>query len=332
MAEATQDGRYTVGVDLGGTNIAVAVVDDVYTVMAGQKVPTDPRDGAEAVADRIAEAVGEVVGQAGVRADSIRGVGVGAPGPLDPESGVVSFAPNLNWHNVPLKSMLESRLSVPTFVENDVNVGTLGELRLGAGKGAKQLIGVFVGTGIGGGMVLDGELYRGANFSAGEVGHMIVKTGGPRCGCGNRGCWEAVASRQAIVRRLVRAFRRGARGPLYKMTKGAPSKIRSRALSRAFLDGDPLVIREMKREAKYLGMGVANLINLFSPQMVILGGGVVEAMGDWLIKRVRRSTRRYALAHALEGVDIVASALGDDAGILGCAVLANGRLSQMAES
>ena len=326
MAEESQGKRYVVGVDLGGTKILVAGMDGDHTILSRTRVPTDPKEGTEAVVDRIGWAVSQVVKEMDISSDDVAGIGVGAPGPLDPETGVVTFAPNLNWNNVPLKAMLEARLSVPVFVENDVNVGVLGEHRLGAGRGMTDLIGVFVGTGIGGGVIIGGKLYQGYNRSAGEVGHMVVRAGGPRCGCGNRGCWEAVASRTAIVRRIAKAFRKGEKGWLYRKIAGNPSQVKSRALSRALAKGDPLVVREMKREARYLGIGVANLVNLFSPRMVILGGGVVEAMEMWLIKQVRRHVLRYALDHAMADVEIVPAALGDDAGILGCAVLVEERL------
>jgi len=326
MAEESQGKRYMVGVDLGGTKILVAGIGGDYTILCRAKVPTDSKEGAEAVVDRIGWAVSQVVKEMDISPDDVAGIGVGAPGPLDPETGVVTFAPNLNWNSVPLKAMLEARLSAPVFIENDVNVGVLGEHRLGAGHGVSDLIGIFVGTGIGGGVIVGGKLYQGFNRSAGEVGHMVVRAGGPRCGCGNRGCWEAVASRTAIARRIAKAFRKGEKGWLYRATSGNPSRIKSRALSRALAKGDPLVVREMKREARYLGIGVANLVNLFSPRMVILGGGVVEAMEKWLIKQVRRHVLRYALDHAMKDVEIVPAALGDDAGILGCAVLVEERL------
>jgi glucokinase len=317
-----------VGVDLGGTKILAAVVDSKFSVLSRSKSPTASEDGPEAVVDRIVGCIKAAVKQTDLRMKSISGIGIGAPGPLNPDTGVVAFAPNLGWHDVPLKDMLESRLSIPTVVENDVNAGTLGEHRLGAGQGVKDMIGVFVGTGIGGGVVTKGKLHRGFNQSAGEVGHMVVEMDGPMCGCGNPGCWEAVASRTAIARRLAKAMKskKNARTPIYRMTGGDPSKIKSGALKRALLKGDPLVKQELRREADYLGLGVANLVNFFSPQMVVMGGGVVEALGERLLKRVRRQAGRYALEHAIQGVKIVPAKLGDDAVFIGCAALVRDRV------
>ena len=156
---------------------------------------------------------------------------------------------------------------------------------------------------------------------------MVVKEGGPRCGCGNPGCWEALASRPAIARRITKAIRKGEKSAVKKMVGKDPSKIKSGVLRRALEAGDSLVKREVKREARYLGLGVANLLNLFSPQMVVLGGGVVEALGEQLLKGVRKHTREYALDHAMQNVEIVPAALGDDAVILGCAALAQARLA-----
>ena len=327
MAGTTDGNHCVVGVDLGGTKILAAVVDTHFSILARSKMPTDAGGGPEGVVDRIALSIRAAVEAAGMTPASIAGIGIGAPGPLDPDTGVVTFAPNLGWHDVPLKAMLESRLSILTAVENDVNVGTLGEHRLGAGQGVPDMVGAFVGTGIGGGVILGGELYRGFNRSAGEVGHMVVQDGGPRCGCGNRGCWEALASRPAIARRITKALKKGEKSLIKKMAGRDPSKIKSGVLRRALEQGDELVKQELKREARYLGLGVANLVNLFSPQMVVLGGGVVEALGERLLKGVRRHTKAYALGHAMQNVEIVPAALGDDAVILGCAALAQERLA-----
>ena len=314
-----------VAIDLGGTNALIALVDADYGVGGRVKIPTDPDAGPDVVVDRIAEAVQGLVSDSGGAA--VSAVGIGAPGPLDPESGVVAFAPNLGWHNVPLKEMLETRLSIPVFVGNDVNVGTLGEHRLGAGKGVSDLVGVFVGTGIGGGVITGGALHGGFNDSAGEVGHMVVKRGGPRCGCGNRGCWEAMASRTAINRRLMKARENGVPSSLWDGADKPTARIKSKALRRALAAGDELVTREMKRCARYLGIGAANLINLLSPEMIIFGGGVVEAMEDWLMPQICSTAEDYSLEHSMQSVQIVAAKLGDDAGILGCAVMARDRAS-----
>ena len=226
------------------------------------------------------------------------------------------------------KAKLEANLSIPTFVDNDVNVGTLGEYAFGAGQGVKNLVGIFVGTGIGGGIILDGKLFHGVNKTAGEVGHMIVEAKGPRCGCGNFGCLEAVASRTAITRDLQKAIlKKGKKSKLTELNGGNLDLIRSKAIARAVKHGDKLTIKVVQRAAKYLGISVASIVHFLNPEMVVLGGGVVEAMGDSLLDPIRHAAAEYALPTTMDGVQIVAATLGDNAGVIGASVLARERLS-----
>ena len=229
---------------------------------------------------------------------------------------------------MPLKAKLEANLSIPTFVDNDVNVGTLGESAFGAGQGVKNLVGIFVGTGIGGGIILDGKLFHGVNKTAGEVGHMIVKANGPQCGCGSFGCLEAVASRTAITRDLQKAIlKKGKKSILTKLNGGKLDQIRSQAIAKAVKRGDKPTIKVMQRAGKYLGISVASIVHFLNPEMIVLGGGVIEAMGDSLLDPIRRSAAKYALPTTLDGVQIVEATLGDNAGVIGASVLARQRLS-----
>ena len=223
-----------VGVDMGGTKILSAVIDAEGNILGTAKVPTKAEEGTSVVIDRIANCIQKAIDESGVTSDSIQAVGIGAPGPLDPTTGVVIFAPNLGWRDVPLKAELEARVGIPTFVDNDVNVGTLGEHAFGAGKGVQNVVGIFVGTGIGGGIILQGELFHGASKTAGEIGHIIVKAGGPRCGCGTRGCLEALASRTAMTKQFQKAIlKKGKKSVLSKLTNGDLSAIRSGVLAKA---------------------------------------------------------------------------------------------------
>ena len=209
-----------VGVDMGGTKILSAVIDAEGNILGTAKVPTKADAGTSVVIDRIADSIQQAIGKSGVNEASIAAVGIGAPGPLDPETGVVIFAPNLGWRDVPLKTELEARVGIPTFVDNDVNVGTLGEHAFGAGKGVQNIVGIFVGTGIGGGIILQGELFHGASKTAGEIGHIIVKADGPKCGCGTRGCLEALASRTAMTKQLQKAIKKkGKKSVISKLTE-----------------------------------------------------------------------------------------------------------------
>ncbi len=319
---------YVVGVDMGGTKILAAVIDAEGKIVHQVKTATKPRKGQEEVIKRIARCIQEAIDRAKLKPSQIRAIGIGSPGPLDPETGVIIFAPNLGWSNVPLKTKLEVNLGIPTFVDNDVNMGTLGEYAFGAGQGVKSLVGIFVGTGIGGGIILDGKLYHGVNKTAGEVGHMIVKANGPRCGCGNFGCLEAVASRTAITRELQKAIlKKGQKSKLTQLNGGSLDLIRSQAIAKAVKRADKPTIKVMQRAGKYLGMSVASIVHFLNPEMIVLGGGVIEAMGDSLLDPIRQAAAKYALPTTMDGVQIVEATLGDNAGVIGASVLARQRLS-----
>ena len=316
-----------IGVDMGGTKILSAVVDAEGQILATAKVPTQAKDGPSIVIDRIADSIKEAFQKSDVSVDTIRAIGIGAPGPLDPETGVVIFAPNLGWKDVPLKTELEERIGIPTFVDNDVNIGTLGEHTYGTGRGVQNLVGIFVGTGIGGGIILNGELFHGASKTAGEIGHIIVQEGGPKCGCGNRGCLEALASRTAMTKQLRNAImKKGKKSIITKLNDGDLQQIRSGTLAKALRNKDKLTQKIFKETTKYLGVGIGSIVNFLNPEMIVLGGGVVEALDQDFIKAIRKAAKKYALPDTLKGVQIVRAQLGDDAGVLGAAALARQRL------
>jgi len=316
-----------VGIDLGGTKILAAAVDAQGKILGRAKRSTDPEEGSRAVLSRLADCAREAVARAGREWPDVRAVGVGAPGPLDPEKGVVIFAPNLSgWKNVPVKATLEKTLRKPVFLENDVNVGTLGEHVLGAGKGVRDLVGIFVGTGIGGGVILNGQLHRGFNKTAGEIGHMIVQIGGPKCGCGNRGCLEAIASRTAIARDIAAAIRKGKKSSLGKRRAIDPSDLKSGDIAKALDEGDRVARKVIRRAARAIGVSILNVIHVLNPEMIVLGGGAM-AFGDHLLPIVRKTVERRVLPLAGDRVRIVPAQLADDSGVLGAAVLARQRMS-----
>jgi glucokinase len=308
-----------VGVDIGGTKIMAAVVLKNGKILGTGRRPTLADQPQEVSLEQLKSAINEALAAAGVRQEQLKGIGLGCPGPLDPETGVILTPPNLpNWQNMPLKAFVEQEFKVSACVDNDVNVGTLGEYLYGAAQGADPVFGMFVGTGIGGGLVIGGKLFRGFTKNAGEIGHTIIKWGGPKCTCGNKGCLEAIASRTAVVEKIER-----------KVAKGKPTKleikgkrIRSKALAKAYAAGDKLVVKALDKSAKAVGIAAANVINLIGPEVVVIGGGVVEALGEAYVERVKRSAEKHSLPQCYEGVKVVASALGDDAGILGAAALA----------
>ena len=319
-------GANVIGVDMGGTKILSAVIDAEGNILGTAKVSTKAGRGAVAVIDRIANCIQRAVDKSGVDAASIQAVGIGAPGPLDPATGIVIFAPNLGWRDVPLKTELEARTGFPTFVDNDVNVGTLGEHVFGAGRGIQNVVGIFVGTGIGGGIILQGELFHGASKTAGEIGHIIVKARGPRCGCGTRGCLEAIASRTAMTKQFQKAIlKKGKKSVLSELTGGDLGAIRSGVLAKAVRLNDELTLKVFKKVTKYLGIGIGSIVNFLNPEMIVLGGGVVEALDDTFLDDIRDATEKYSLPNTLDGVQIVRAELGDNSGILGAAALARQR-------
>lgn len=322
-SEKTND--LVVGVDLGGTKILAAVVTADGKIMGQAKRKTKPETGTESVIERIVKTVDDALASAKTLRSEVRAVGIGAPGPIDPDTGTVLMAPNLNgWENVPLAKTLSEQLGVPVFLDNDVNVGTLGEFVYGAGRGAKDVIGVFVGTGIGGGLIIGGQLRSGARHAAGEIGHMIVLAEGPYCGCGNRGCIEALASRTAIVNSLRMAMQSGRKTTLTEaLAGGGVERLSSGVLAQAWKSNDTLTVEVLTRVQYYLGLHLASLVNFLDPELIVLGGGVIEALGEDFLQPIRRvAYQHFTQRRDASQVKIVLSQLGDNAGILGAAVAA----------
>ncbi len=306
-----------IGIDLGGTKILTALVDREGRVLDRERTPT-PVGGPDSVIDAVAEGLRAIAGRTGFDIRGADGVGVGAPGPLDPESGVIYDPPNMaGWGKVPLAQMLEARLGVPTYVENDANAAALGERWAGAGRGIDDLVYLTVSTGIGGGLILGGRLYRGSSGTAGEVGHMLVDPGGRRCGCGRVGCLEAAASGTAIARAALEAVASGRASTLAALPTEA---LTAEEVARAAAEGDPLARELFARAAAHVGVGVANLVNLLNPAAVIIGGGVAGA-GELLFGPVRRIVSEEALPRPAGAVRVVPAALGPDVGAVGAAAV-----------
>ena len=322
MAESSAKSDFFVGVDLGGTKILAGVFDSQLTCLGRNKMSTKPERGADEVIERIARCVRDAVDECDLEIKQLRGVGVGAPGAIDVSSGKVIFAPNLQWQDVPLKKALEKELGVPVSIENDANSAMLGVFETELESKPRDVVGIFIGTGIGGGIIVDGKLYSGFNGTAGEIGHMVIEVGGPKCNCGNRGCFEALASRTAIFRKIHAAVKDGQKPLLTDMLGPDLSNLRSGDLRKAIRKGDSVVEKVIEEAAEYTGIAVANLINIFNPQAVVLGGGVIDALGDEMMAIIVETAEDYALNGTSKGIDIVASKTGDDAGIIGAAVLA----------
>lgn len=311
-----------IGIDLGGTKVLTAVVAPDGRILSRDKMSSRGTSGYEELLARIADSARSAAAAAGVALDAVAAVGIGVPGTVDQDAGVVRIAPNLDWRDVPVGSTLTELLGLPVIVDNDVNVAALAEHRLGVGRGLPSLLGVFIGTGIGGGFALDGGLHRGVHQAAAEIGHMVIKAGGPRCPCGRRGCMEALGSRTSITREIARRVAAGKSSKLVKLAGGDVRNAKGGALRKAYTGGDKLTRQVVDKSARYVGIGVGSLVNVLDPAIVALGGGVAENLGARYVKRVARIARRYIVDETARAVPIVTATLGDDAGVLGAALLA----------
>lgn len=312
----------TVGIDLGGTKVAIALVDADGNVVATARNSTGITAHPDATVAAIATSVREI--RASVAEARAIGVGVGAAGQIDPATGTVRASPNLpGWDNVPLQAELQQALDLPVVVTNDVQAASWGEWRYGAGQGVTDMVCLFVGTGIGGGVIAAGSLLTGCGGSAGELGHTIIERNGPECRCGNRGHLEAMAGGWAIARRVSEAVAADpeAGAALLALTEGSKDGLTAAHVSQAAHQGDPLAQRLVAETGDILSVGIASLVNAFNPCLVILGGGVVEGLPE-LVEMVQERVPRYALAVAAEPLRITKAALGEHAGVMGAAALA----------
>jgi len=314
--------RPVIGIDLGGTKISTALVDTAGTIIAHDYRETHATEGQKAVIERMLDAARRVMVRAGVNQAQVAAAGIGAPGPLDVEAGVVVAPPNLpGWDRVPLRRLIESRLGITTFLENDANAAALGEYRFGAGRGVEHMIYVTASTGIGGGLILNGRLYHGASGMAGEIGHITIMPYGPLCGCGNRGCLEALASGTAIARQAGERVARGAPTLIADLAGGDPERVTAKLVAKAASQGDVEAQEILAEAMRYLGIGMANLVNLFNPQLIVIGGGLTN-IGEMLFGPVQRAIDRRALPTLAQAVRVVRAELGDNAGVLGAAAVA----------
>lgn len=314
--------RLYVGVDLGGTNMQIGVVNSANAIIGESRRKTNADAGLEKVLDRIAGGIENACEEAGVGVKDLAGVGIGAPSPIDPERGLVARAVNLGWTDVHLADILSRRLGVPVTVDNDVNVALYGEWRLGAGQGTSDLMGIWIGTGVGGGLILRGQIYSGRFFTGGEIGHIRLFPGAPR----GSSSVEDFCSRTAVAARLAKRIASGEPSMLEELTGGKLDSIKSKLIARAYAEGDALTREVVHEAADLLAVPIANAVTLLGLPRVILGGGLTEAVGEAWVKRVRDAVRREVFFEACRAVEIVPSTLEDNAGLLGAALLARERL------
>lgn len=314
-----------IAVDIGGTSFRVALIDGRGDILARNVKPTRALEGSQRGIQRLKETIKATVGSESFT--SIRGIAVGSAGPIDPELGMILTPPSLpTWHYVPVKAQLEDEFQVPVWVESDADFAALGEHRFGSGRGLERLVYVTVSTGIGGGIIIGGQLLRGTKVSIAEVGHMVVDPNGPVCNCGGRGHLEALASGTAIAHIAVGRILRGEGSSITTMVGGDVSKVKAYEVIQAARAGDVLATEVIRDAGMNLGLAVVSLIHIFDPEAVIIGGGVSNA-GDLLLDPIRSVVAERAMPDFLDRAKVVRSALGDDSGILGAVAFAMDKLA-----
>ncbi len=307
-----------IGVDVGGTNVKIALVSDKGKIIYSNSIPTRAEMGYEHTINSMKDAIRDLLKETKMKPSDIEGVGFGFPGQIDCKKGIVRLAPNIpGWVDIPIASIMEKEFGIPTRVDNDVRTATLGELNYGAGVGCENLVCITVGTGIGSGIVLNGKLVRGANNAAGELGHIKLNMqGGPLCGCGDRGCLEAYASGPSIVA-MAEEYIRGGKSTKYREL--ANPDITPYIVAVAAKEGDPVARQIFRIMGEYIGMGLTSVVNLLNPEKIIIGGGVAES-GDILLEPIRETIAKRAMTIQRQ-VEIVPAQLGNTAGVIGASLL-----------
>lgn len=312
---------YTIGIDLGGTNIVASVVDD-YNIIGTSKTPTNSPRSADEIFDDIADVCEEAVKTAGLTMEDIDSVGMGTPGTVN-QDGIIEFANNLAFNNVPARTMLAKRINKPeekVFIENDANCAALGEAYAGCGNGAKDFVAVTLGTGVGSGVIIGGKIVNGVNYAGGECGHMVIVVDGEQCSCGRKGCWEAYASATALIRQTKKAMEEYPDSLMHKLAK-EEGKVSGRTAFDAMRLGDIAGIKVVDDYIKYVACGLINIVNALQPEIICIGGGICNE-GETLMKPLRRfvQSERYSI-HSKIQTKIVKAELGNDAGVIGAALL-----------
>ena len=314
---------YNICLDIGGTKVLGAIFDENNKIVYRLKKKTKSGgDSSENVEQVIISVVEEMIKSFGLKKGQIHAIAAGAPGVINQGTGVVLFSPNLPWRNYDIKTPLEKRFGVPFYIGNDVNVGVLGEYKYGAAKGYHNVVGFFVGTGMGGGLILDDKLFTGHDFKGAEYGHMILDPEGPLCNCGQRGCLEAFSSKQGMAAYVKQQVGRGRQSMMADGIEG--SAFKSRILKKALAEKDPVACEAVDRSCHYLAIATGNMINTFSPDIVVYGGGVIEACGDTFLEKITAEVDRYCMPSIRTTVELKNAALGDDSVIYGALAMIEG--------
>ncbi len=313
--------KVVVGVDMGATNIRAALVGARGNIYGRIKRPTFAESPRDEIISRIITLISDILKQGEVKRSRLAGIGIATPGPLSVKSGIILNPPNLpTLRNVPLRRILKRHFRVPVVLDNDANAAAVGEHWMGAGKGSVSLVCITLGTGVGGGIIINNQLWRGASDTAGEIGHMTIDPMGPRCGCGNTGCLEVYVSARGIVNRMRSVVESGVRSSLMNALQGDRTQLTADLIYRAAARGDPAAKKALEDTGVILGVAVANLINLLNPRVIVIGGGIIGA-GKFLFEPMRAEANKRAFTSASDAAKIVPAELTDDAGTLGAARL-----------
>jgi glucokinase len=320
MAEGKEE--LALGIDLGGTKIISSVVAAAGRMLSRHHSVTPADKGQKAVIEAIMESAKQTLEEAGISPSELTAVGIGAAGLSNPATGVLHTSPHLpGWQDVPLRDIIAQETGRMAYLINDANAAAIGEFHYGAGRGTRDFIYVTVSTGIGGGIITNGELYTGSTGTAGEVGHMVIDDNGPPCSCGNRGCWEMLASGKALAAEAKRLIKKGTTTTIMELAGGNIDAINAEAIHRAALAGDKLASQLIARTAYYLGVGLANLINIFNPELIVIGGGLAS-IGDRLLLPAYEEAGRRAFKQPYQAVRFARAELGQNSGVIGAAAYA----------
>lgn len=312
---------YKLGIDLGGTNIVAGVVDDNYKIIATSKVKTNCPRPAEQIIDDMAKVALEAIAKAGLKVDDIEGFGVGSPGSIEAETGKVIYSNNLGFYDVPLGDMLQERVGKKFYVDNDANAAAYGEFVAGAGKGTNHFVAITLGTGVGGGVIIDRKIFSGSNGAGAELGHTVIQMNGEPCSCGRNGCWEAYASATALIRQTKQAMLRYPDSVMWKLCEGDLENISGLTAFNAMRSGDAAGKMVVDQYIRYVAVGIANVINIFQPDVICIGGGVSKE-GATLTDPIKEFVMGENYARNIATKTVIKTAdLGNDAGIIGAAFL-----------
>jgi glucokinase len=317
--------KYYVGIDLGGTNIVAGVVDEEYKILSKASVKTNCPRPAEEIMDDMAKVVFEAVEKSGLLLNDIEWVGVGAPGTANVETGIIEYANNLGFENVHMVEYLQKKINKPVHIENDANAAAYGEFLAGAAKGTKHAVCITLGTGVGGGIIIDGKIYSGFNFAGAELGHTVIEVDGVPCTCGRKGCFEAYSSATGLIRMTKEAMEADKSSKMWEMSKEEDGKVTARLAFDAMRAGDKSAKEVVDKYIKYLAIGIANTINIFQPEILCIGGGVCNE-GDALLIPLKELVQKEVYSrNSGKNTKIVIAKLGNDAGIIGAAFLGQSR-------